>query len=84
MIVMCLMNFNGLYGLFIYMFLVFRKNKNHQNDAGEAQDPSRKMRQKSCFIQHLELLNSDLYGASYGNFTETIAAISVKKLLSKV
>ena len=39
---------------------------------GQPRDPSRKMRQNKCCRQHLELLKSDLYGASYGNVTETI------------
>ena len=49
---------------------VFRQ-KLIKNDAGEARDPSRKMRlEKSC-KQRPESIRNDLYGASYGRFTET-------------
>ena len=54
--------------------LEFSKNIRQQlikNDAGEARDPSRKMRfEKSC-KQRPESIRNDLYGASYGRFTET-------------
>ena len=49
---------------------VFRQ-KLINNDAGEARDPSRKMRlEKSC-KQRLDSIRNDLCGASYGRFTET-------------
>ena len=50
---------------------VFRQKKRIKKDAGEARDPSRKMRlEKSC-KQRPESIRNDLYGASYGRFTET-------------
>ena len=49
---------------------VFRQ-KLIKNDAGEARNPSRKMRlEKSC-KQRPESIRNDIYGASYGRFTET-------------
>ena len=48
---------------------VFRQ-KLIKNDAGEARDPSGKMRlEKSC-KQRPESIRNDLCGASYGRFTE--------------
>ncbi len=58
-----------------YCFALFENcvsKKTIKNDAGEARDPSGKMRSKKCRRQHPALLKSDLCGASYGNFTETI------------
>ena len=42
-----------------------------KNDAGEALDPSRKMRLGRNCKQRPESIRNDLCGASYGSFTET-------------
>ena len=46
--------------------------KHSSTNDGKTRTPSRKMRPQSCCRQHPQLLNSDLYGASCGHFTETI------------
>ena len=42
-----------------------------KNDAGEARDPSRKMRLEKLLRKSAESIRNDLYGESYGFFTET-------------
>ena len=59
-----------LFKLFDFLKTVFRQ-KLIKNDAGVALDPSRKMRLEKCCRQRPESIRNDLYGESYGNFTET-------------
>ena len=65
-----------MFNSFLIVFQLFDFSKNVfrqkliKNDAGEALDPSRKMRlEKSC-KQRPKSIRNDLYGESYANFTE--------------
>ena len=53
-----------------FLKIVFRQ-KLIKHDAGEAWDPTRKMRLEKLVLKVPESMRSDQYGSSYGNFTET-------------
>ena len=60
-----------MFFMFVYVFFMFfvNRHKRIKNDAGEARDPSRKMRlEKCCPVRGLTSTH-DGYGASYGRFT---------------
>ena len=55
--------------LYLLWFVLVNRQKRIKNDAGEARDPSRKMRlEKCCPVRGLTSTH-DGYGASYGRFT---------------